>query len=68
MKSIGRLLGRFFAEVKWFLKDKPFIPCQVDWNPVTAQEIAYWQNELEEDLEYLAHDDYREWRHRFPNE
>lgn len=31
MEAVGRFIGRRLAEVVMFLRDKPFIPCQVDW-------------------------------------
>ena len=29
--SVGKWIGRRLADVVTFLRDKPFIPCQIDW-------------------------------------
>lgn len=31
MTEFGRRIGRSIATLVWFFRDKPFVPCQVDW-------------------------------------
>lgn len=36
---IGKWIGRRAAEVVAFFRDKPFVPCQIEWEPSS---IRYW--------------------------
>jgi hypothetical protein len=37
--NVARWIGRRAAEVVAFFRDKPFIPCQVEWEPSS---VRYW--------------------------
>jgi hypothetical protein len=37
--NAARWIGRRAAEVVAFFRDKPFIPCQVEWEPSS---VRYW--------------------------
>lgn len=37
--SVARWIGRRAADVASFFRDKPFVPCQVEWEPSS---VRYW--------------------------
>lgn len=37
--NAARWIGRRAAEVVAFFRDKPFVPCQVEWEPSS---VRYW--------------------------
>lgn len=37
--TVARWIGRRAADVVAFFRDKPFVPCQVEWEPSS---VRYW--------------------------
>jgi hypothetical protein len=79
---LARLIGRLAADVVAFLRDKPFIPCQVQWDyrgefvdPLFSNSdhretvrLRYAEEDEDFDISTDTIGEFRETRQRWPNE
>ena len=68
--TIGYRLGRILYDVVRFLRDKPFIPCQVDWDyrgEFVEPLVSHRQvSDYDEELGDIVVDIVAEWRGNEP--
>jgi hypothetical protein len=55
--SIGHAIGRLAADVVGFFRDKPFVPCQVDWDYHERMVVAQFPTDAQRRLVEDRRDD-----------
>jgi hypothetical protein len=67
--SIATWIGRRLADVVTFLRDKPFVPCQIDWYPHNVEAMFPTDEQRAEVIErIISHQSYIDPNNQLPDE